>query len=169
MRRIMEISGQIESIVTSIEEIASQTSLLALNASIEAARAGEAGRGFAVVADQIGKLASDSANAVLNTKELIDKTIEEIRKGDKVTGETAAGFERMIKELETFAETTKANSEVSKAQSAALQQVKEGCQQISLVTSQNAASSEESSAISEELSARAAELDNLVNKFKLYN
>ena len=66
MGRIKEISTQIEEIVTSIEEIASQTSLLALNASIEAARAGEAGRGFAVVAEQIGKLATDSAQAVVD-------------------------------------------------------------------------------------------------------
>ena len=168
MHRIKEISSEIEVIVTSIEEIASQTSLLALNASIEAARAGDAGKGFAVVADQIGKLATDSANAVLNTKELISKTVEEINKGDKVTEDTAVGFERIIQELENFAEQSNKNKEVSKAQSAALLQISDGINQISVVTTQNAASSEECSAISEELAARAQELDTLVNKFKLH-
>ncbi|MBP3569756.1 MAG: MCP four helix bundle domain-containing protein [Lachnospiraceae bacterium] len=168
MIRIKEISGEIEAIVTSIEEIADQTSLLALNASIEAARAGEAGRGFAVVADQIGKLATDSANAVISTKDLINKTVEEIDKGNLVTEKTAAGFERIIRELERFAESAKANSEVSQTQSLALQQVEEGVDQITLVTQQNAASSEECSAISEELAARAAELDTLVSRFTLY-
>ena len=168
MLRIKEISREIEAIVTSIEEIASQTSLLSLNASIEAARAGDAGRGFAVVADQIGKLATDSARAVVNTKELINKTVDEIDKGDAVTKETADAFERIIKGLENFAQTAKLNSEVSRTQSAALQQVAEGVDQISLVTQQNAASSEECSAISEELAARATELDELVNRFELY-
>ncbi len=168
MLRIKEISGKIEAIVTSIEEIASQTSLLSLNASIEAARAGEAGRGFAVVADQIGKLATDSARAVVNTKELIGKTVEEIDKGNKVTEQTAVGFERIIKELETFADSAKTNSEVAKAQAMSLQQVEEGIDQITVVTQQNASSSQECSAISEELAARAVELDNLVNRFKLY-
>ena len=168
MLRIKEISGEIEAIVTSIQGIASQTSLLSLNASIEAARAGDAGRGFAVVADQIGKLATDSARAVVNTKELIGKTVEEIDKGNIVTEKTADGFERIIKDLETFAESAKANSEVSRTQSIALQQVEEGIDQISLVTQQNAASSEECSAISQELSARANELDTLVGKFKLF-
>ena len=168
MHQIMEISAQIETIVTSIEEIASQTSLLSLNASIEAARAGEAGRGFAVVADQIGKLATDSASAVLNTKELISKTVEEINKGNKVTEKTAEGFERIIHQLEEFAKSAKENSEMSIAQSAALQQVEEGVNQISIVTTNNAASSEECSAISEELAARATELDSLVKRFKLF-
>ncbi len=169
MRHIKEISEEIEVIVTSIEEIATQTSLLALNASIEAARAGDAGRGFAVVADQIGKLATDSAQAVVSTKELISKTVEEVDKGNQVTEETAVGFERIIKELENFAEAAKANSEVSKTQSVALQQVSEGVDQISMVTQQNAAGSQECSAISEELAARAVELDDLVNKFKLHD
>ena len=168
MLRIKEISREIEAIVTSIEEIASQTSLLSLNASIEAARAGDAGRGFAVVAGQIGKLATDSARAVVNTKELINKTVEEIDKGNTVTKETADAFERIIKGLENFSEAAKSNSEVSKTQSVALQQVAEGVDQISLVTQQNAAASEECSAISEELAARATELDELVNRFKLY-
>lgn len=168
MRRIKEISSEIEEIIISIEKIASQTSLLALNASIEAARAGDAGRGFAVVADQIGKLATDSAQAVVSTKELIGKTIEQIDTGDHVTEMTAVGFERIIKELESFAEIFKANSEVSKTQAMALQQVEVGIDQISMVTQQNAASSQECSAISEELAARATELDTLVGKFKLH-
>jgi len=168
MRRIKEISNEIEMIVTSIEEIASQTSLLALNASIEAARAGDAGRGFAVVADQIGKLATDSASAVVSTKELIGKTIEQVDRSNNVTEKTAQGFNRIIKELESFAESAKANSEVSRTQSESLSQVEQGVEQISGVTQGNAASAEECSAVSEELAARAAELDALVAKFKLY-
>lgn len=168
MIRIKEISGEIEAIITTIEEIASQTSLLSLNASIEAARAGDAGRGFAVVADQIGKLATDSAQAAVNTRQLIGKTIEEIDKGNEVTETTAAGFERIIAELGVFADASKANSEVSKAQAQALSQVEDGIEQISTVTQQNAAASEECSAISEELAARATELENLVEKFKLH-
>ncbi len=168
MQNIKEISNEIESIVTTIDEIASQTSLLALNASIEAARAGEAGRGFAVVADQIGKLATDSAQAVVNTKALIGKTIEEIENGNRITEATAVGFEQIIKDMESFAEAAKANSEVSKSQSLALNEVGDGINQISLVVQQNAASSQECSAISEELAARATELQNMVYNFKLY-
>ena len=72
---------KIGEIIVQIEDIASQTNLLSLNASIEAARAGEAGKGFAVVADQIGKLAADSADSAAETKELISKTVQEIEKG----------------------------------------------------------------------------------------
>lgn len=168
MKRIKEISGEIEAIATSIEEIASQTSLLALNASIEAARAGDAGRGFAVVADQIGKLATDSAQAVVNAKELISKTVEEVDKGNKVTEMTAEGFERIIKGLEAFAKTAKQVSETSTEQAHALAQVEEGIEQISMVTQKNASSSQECSAVSEELAVRAAELDKLVKRFVLF-
>lgn len=168
MHRIKEISGEIEAIIIAIEEIASQTSLLALNASIEAARAGDAGKGFAVVADQIGKLATDSAQAVVSTKDLIEKTVEEIEKGNRITEETAAAFENIIKEMQKFAATAKGVNENADSQAKVLGQVEDGIEQISLVTQQNAAASQESSAISEELAARATELDNLVEKFVLH-
>ena len=169
MERIKEISVQIEAIVTSIEEIASQTSLLALNASIEAARAGETGRGFAVVADQIGKLATDSAQAVVNAKELIGKTVEAIDKGSSMTERTAKGFEKIIGELDSFAEMAHGVSDTATAQAQALEQIEEGIEQISTVTQQNAAASEECSAISEELAARASEMTSQIQKFTLHS
>ena len=169
MVRIKEISSQIEDIVTTIEDIASQTSLLALNASIEAARAGDAGRGFAVVADQIGKLAADSAKAVVNTKELIDKTVEAVDKGSAMTETAATGFGRIIVELESFAEMAHGVNESATAQAQALRQVEEGIEQISTVTQQNAAASEECSAISEELAARATEMTAQIQKFELFD
>ena len=169
MARIKQISGEIEAIAVTIEGIASQTSLLALNASIEAARAGDAGRGFAVVADQIGKLATDSAKAVVNAKELIAKTVEEVDKGNKVTETTVEGFEKIIQKFETFSTTAKTVSDTSKIQSQTLEQVEEGIEQISGVTQQNVVSSEECSSVSEELAIRVTELNNLVKHFKLYN
>ena len=82
MTRINDTSKEIANIITAIEDIASQTNLLSLNASIEAARAGDTGRGFAVVADQIGKLAADSAASAANTRDLIENSIREIENGN---------------------------------------------------------------------------------------
>lgn len=168
MHRITEISREIENIITAIENIASQTNLLSLNASIEAARAGDAGKGFAVVADQIGKLAADSAQSAINTRELIGKTLEEIDKGNAITAETSEAFANVIDEMKDFAEVVQNIKENVNDQAHALEQVELGIEQISSVMQNAAASSEESTAISENLSEESEKLDELVKKFKLY-
>ena len=168
MEHITEISKEIGNIITDIEDIASQTNLLALNASIEAARAGEAGRGFAVVADQIGKLAADSAKSAVNTRDLIDKTLVEIEKGNTVTRTTADAFNQIIADMESFAEIAQNTMEKANSQAESLEQIGQGIEQLSGVVQGNAASSEENTAISINLAEGAAKMQDRVNIFKLF-
>ena len=167
MERITETSQQIESIIAEIEDIAEQTNLLSLNASIEAARAGEAGRGFAVVADQIGKLAADSAQSAINTKELIVKSLAEIEQGNAITTKTAEALEQVVGGIKELAGAAKNNSTISAEQAETMAQVQMGIEQIADVVQNNSASAEETSATSEELSAQSQNLKALVDQFIL--
>ena len=168
MEHITEISKEIGNIITDIEDIASQTNLLSLNASIEAARAGEAGKGFAVVADQIGKLAADSAKSAVNTRDLIDKTLVEIEKGNTITRTTADAFNQIITDMESFAELAENTMEKANSQAESLEQIGQGIEQLSGVVQGNAASSEENTAISINLAEGAAKMNDRVNIFKLF-
>ena len=168
MEHITEISKEIGNIITDIEDIASQTNLLSLNASIEAARAGEAGKGFAVVADQIGKLAADSAKSAVNTRDLIDKTLVEIEKGNTITRTTADAFNLIITDMESFAELAENTMEKANSQAESLEQIGQGIEQLSGVVQGNAASSEENTAISINLAEGAAKMHDRVNIFKLF-
>ena len=168
MGHITEISKEIGNIITDVEDIASQTNLLSLNASIEAARAGEAGKGFAVVADQIGKLAADSAKSAVNTRDLIDKTLVEIEKGNTITRTTADAFNQIIADMESFAEIAQNTMEKANSQAESLGQIGQGIEQLSSVVQGNAASSEENTAISINLAEGAAKMRDRVNIFKLF-
>lgn len=167
MERISSTSQEIQNIIGSIEEIASQTNLLSLNASIEAARAGEAGKGFAVVADQIGKLAGDSAQAAVNTRDLIEKSLQEIENGNQITEKTVAALNKILESMNDFANAVKGASESSIEQANMLKQIEQGIEQISSVVQSNSAAAEETSATSQELSAQSEGLKNLVGRFKL--
>lgn len=169
MERITTTSREIENIIAAIEDIASQTNLLALNASIEAARAGESGRGFAVVADQIGKLAADSSQSAISTKELIVKCLEEVESGNHIVENTMDSIGTVLTNMESFADMASGAAEASKSQADMLTQIEAGIEQIASVVQNNSATAEETSAVSEELSAQATNLESMVAKFKLEN
>ena len=99
VQRIQSSSERVTQIVNIITEIASQTNLLAFNASIEAARAGEHGVGFSVVASEVRKLAERSADAASQISDLIRSSAEDVRRGADVQRTAVAKFEGIIREV----------------------------------------------------------------------
>ncbi len=167
MDEIKAGSAQISNIIKNIEDIATQTNLLSLNAAIEAARAGEAGKGFSVVAQEVGNLASESANAAQNTAKLILKSIETVENGTNIVNTTA---QSLIQVVENTKEITEIISEIASAageQATSIEQINLGFEQIAIGLQTNSSTSEESAATSMELASQAQNLKELVDRFSL--
>ena len=167
IKEISRCSEEIGTIINTIEDIATQTNLLSLNAAIEAARAGEAGKGFAVVAEQVKKLAEESSTAAGQTTELIETTIAAVEKGIEIAEKTASDMEEVMVGAKDATVKMSAIAEILVKEAEEIQEVNERVATISEVVSNNSASSEETAAVSEEQTAQVQTMVELMGRFQI--
>lgn len=195
IEKTTESIGKMQDVLNVIQEIASQTNLLSLNASIEAARAGESGRGFAVVANSIRDLSEDTSKELNNIKaiieeltssfkecnEAIDSVVDTNTSNNTYTSEVIDSFEEVFKGIEStnekVADIAKLTTEITQLMSgvaSGANTVQDGAQGIAAASEEVTASSEELAAlmhnIADNCNNMSVEAKNLVedmNKFKV--
>ncbi len=164
---ISQSSDQISGIIKTIEDIAFQTNILALNASVEAARVGAAGKGFAVVANEVQQLAAKSAESAKNITELIVNSVQLVRYGTSLSGETMTALTNVVSSSRQSAELVEHIADSAGQQAESLSQLTEGMENISAVVQSNANTAEESASSAQELRHHAERLQEAVRHFRL--
>lgn len=166
-KNIAESSEQIGSIVKTIEDIAFQTNILAINASVEAARAGEAGKGFAVVSGEVRSLASKSAQAAQNTGVLISRSTNDVKLGTESTLDAISAMQVIGECVQSIKALMDEIRLASAQQSEMIVSVENRIREVSKVIESNSAAAEKSAEVSNELSGQAKTLNQLIGRFRI--
>jgi methyl-accepting chemotaxis protein len=167
MKGINDASKKIADIISVIDGIAFQTNILALNAAVEAARAGEQGRGFAVVAGEVRSLASRSAEAAKEIKQLITDSVGRVEQGTALVDRAGATMNEVVASIRRVTDIMGEISAASSEQSQGVAQVGEAITSMDQTTQQNAALVEEMAAAASSLKSQAQELVQTVAVFRL--
>ena len=167
IEEVYESSEKIKSITKTIEDIAFQTNILALNASVEAARAGDQGRGFAVVASEVRNLAQNSQSSAKDITLLIENIYEKINRSAETARESQSIFNDIQSKIDGTAKIMQEISTTAVEQQTGVDQVNIAVSKIDGITQQNAALVDETTNYARELLEQSENLKNIMTFFKM--
>lgn len=162
MAAVQSSGAGISRILKTIDEIAFQTNILALNASVEAARAGAAGLGFAVVASEVRNLAQRCAAASRETSTLLEQSTQTSSRGTAIGDQVGRGLKAIADQARQVDELVHGIAQASQEQNQGIGQANTAVAQIQQITQQNAARAEEAAAAATEMKRHADSLHGMI-------